>query len=169
MSKIDDASLSDFGDIVAWQLSTALKVNIDFMSAFCPVGNIVPILVGMTGVPTPDSNIWQECDGSEIVNENSPLRSQGGSPRYTPNMIDKYLRVPTNFGLSGNQGGVNATLVFKHNHGGTTNTVSTGGDVDSGHNKRHTKNHSHKINTSFSNPINIEPPFYTVKFYMRIQ
>jgi hypothetical protein len=169
MSKIDDSSVADFGDVVAWELATALKNGIDFMSGFCPVGQIVPILTNMPGVPLPDPNIFQECDGSEITNPNSPLRSQGGSPRFVPNMIDRYLRVPINFGLSGQTGGLNSTLQFKHNHGGRTNTVGTGGAIRSGYNKRHARSHSHAINTSFPNPVNVEPPYYTVKFYMRIQ
>lgn len=167
--KIDEDLLSQFGDIVATDLKALLKKNLDFMFNACPVGAIAPILVGLPGVPLPDENIWQECVGSEINNPNSPLRSQGDSLRFTPNMIDRYVRVPINFGLAGNPGGLNATLAFKHNHGGRTNTVGVGGDVGSGHDKRHTRSHSHKNNYSFSTPVNIEPPFYTVKFYMRIQ
>jgi hypothetical protein len=169
IGKIDDDLISKFGDIVATELMQSFKDNIDFMSSFCPIGEVIPILVGMPGVPDPDPNIFQECDGSEITNENSPLRSQGGSPRFTPNMIGRYIRVPVNFGLSGNSGGYNTTLQFKHSHGGRTDTVGTGGAIRSGFNKRHARSHSHEIKESFTTPVNVEPRFYTVKFYMRIQ
>jgi hypothetical protein len=169
IGKIDEELVSKFGDIVSNELATVLKQNMDFMSSFCPIGEVIPILTGMPGVPNPDPNIFQECDGSEITNENSPLRSQGGSPRFVPNMIGKYIRVPINFGLAGNSGGYNTTLQFKHDHGGRTNTVGVGGAIRSGYNKRHARSHSHAINYSFPNPINVEPRFYTVKFYMRIQ
>jgi hypothetical protein len=172
MKKIDENLVSNFGDIISNELLAEFKANIDFMSAFCPVGSVAPIMVGLPGVPEPDPNIWQECNGLEIINPNSPLRSQGDSLRYTPNMINRYIRVPINFGFAGNPGGYNETLQFKHNHGGRTTTAGTGGDVKSGSffgGRKHTRNHSHKINNSFPNPVNVEPPFYTVKFYMRIQ
>ena len=169
MAKIDDDLVSEFGDVVSNELLTELKTNMDFMSSFCPVGAVAPILFGLPGVPTPDPNIWQECNGSEITNPNSPLRSQGSSVRRTPDLRDRYVRMPNTFGLSGNTGGFNSTLIFRHNHGGRTNTVGTGGAIRGGYNKRHARSHSHAINTSFPNAINVEPPYYTVKFYMRIQ
>lgn len=169
VGKIDENLFAEFGDVLAHELATLFRENIDFMSAFCPIGAVAPIMVGLPGVPVPDPNIWQECDGSEITNQNSPLRSQGNSLRFTPNMINRYIRVPTNFGLTGTLGGENATLKFKHNHGGQTNKVTTGGAIRSGHNKRHASAHRHGIKTSFENPVNVEPPYYTVKFYMRIQ
>lgn len=167
--KIDEDIISDFGDVVPFELATALKINIDYMSAFCPVGAIAPILYGMPGVPLPDPNMWQECDGSEIINPNSPLRSQGGSPRFTPNMLDRYIRMPINFGVAGNSGGTNVTLTFRHNHGGRTNVAGVGGAIKGGYDKRHARSHDHGINTSFNDPMNVEPPHYVVRFYMRIQ
>lgn len=167
--KIDEDQLNEYGDIIAYELMTKFKDSIDFMNIFCPVGAVAPIMFGLPGVPVPDLNMWQECNGSEITNPNSPLRSQGASRRYTPNMINRYMRVPINFGLAGNSGGFNTTLQFKHNHGGTTNTVGVGGAIKSGHNANTAISHSHEITTSFPNRVNVEPPFYTVKFYMRIQ
>lgn len=167
-SKIDSDSVQDFGDIISHDLATLLKDNNDFLLACSPVGTIAPILFGFPGVPLPDSNVWQECNGSEITNPNSPLRSQNVK-NFTPNMIDRYMKVPSIFGQSGQTGGVNATLQFKHNHGGRTNTVGVGGAVKSGFNTRTARPHSHAINDSFANPVNVEPPFYTVKFYIRIQ
>lgn len=169
MAKIDEDLLAEFGDVVASEMLDELRKNMDFMSSFCPVGAVVPILTGFPGVPAPDSNIFQECDGSEITNPNSPLRSQGSSTRFVPDMRNRYIRMPKLFGLSGNAGGENATLKFKHNHGGRTNTVGVGGAIRGGYNKRHARSHSHAIKTSFPNPVNVEPPYYTVRFYMRIQ
>lgn len=167
-SKIDSNSKQNFGDLVSQELATALKRNADFLLACSPVGTIAPILVGFPGVPTPDPNVWQECDGSEITNEHSPLRSQH-EKRFTPNMIERYLRVPAIFGQSGQVGGENATLQFKHNHGGRTNVVGIGGAIKSGYDSRTARPHSHGIKESFFHPVNVEPPYYTVKFYIRIQ
>ena len=168
-TKIDITEQSEFGDLVSFELSTLLKLNIDFMQAFCPVGQVVPIMVGIVGVPLPDSNFWQECNGSEIINPNSPLRTQGPIINYVPNLIDKFVRMPISFGQSGVNAGFNSTILFKHDHGGVTSVADPGNDIDDGSTVQDAVSHSHTVSMDFPNPVNMEPPFYTVKFYMRIQ
>jgi len=85
----DDKAL--MGVIASSELATELSSNVDAMNLLIPLGEIVPILVGIPGVPTPDANVFQLCDGSEITNANSPLRSIGGVQRFTPNMEDVWL------------------------------------------------------------------------------
>jgi len=168
-NKIDNSDLS-FGDVVSYEVATDFKENIDLLTLMVPVGEIFPIMVGIVGVAYPDSNIFQECNGSEIVNANSPLRSIGGQKRYTPNMIDRYIKVPTAFGESGNVGGFNNSWIFRHNHAGLTGTVTSPEDGDASSSQDMTAmSHNHTISYDFDHAVNVEPPFMTVKYFMRIQ
>ena len=163
-----NSDLSKFGKILSQELATQLYQNINALDSIIPIGGIAPILINIAGVELPNNNIWQECDGSEIINENSPLRSTGGTVRTTPNLIDRYLRVPATFGLSGGYGGDNEKD-FKHNHSGHTGShYNPSGDVDNGSIPEGRPVHNHTISNDLS-LINTEPPFYTVKFYQRIQ
>lgn len=169
--KIDLDNLGDFSDVVSTELAGFLKLNIDFFQSLCAIGTIAPILTGLPGVPDPDPNFFQLCDGSEIVNENSPLRTKGVNQHFTPNMVDRFVMMVKPSGQSsGVSGGENNTYAFKHNHGGYTGSVSSNSDVDHSHNTNEAAfTHNHTIAYDFNYPVNAEPPYYTVKYYMRIQ
>jgi hypothetical protein len=169
--KLDTVGYSDFGDVISVELAEAMRKNLDFLRAVCAIGEVAPIMVNIPGVPLPNPNYFQECNGSEITNENSPLRSLGLTQYFTPDMRDRYIYITKIGGQNaGTQGGANTTYDFKHNHGGYTGSVGTN------HSSRHSNEsreaaftHNHTIAFSHADPINMEPPFYTVKFYMRIQ
>ena len=168
-NKIDSDDLK-FGNIISYEVATELKENIDLFSLLVPVGEVIPILVDIPGVPTPDSNIFQECNGSEITNENSPLRTVGAIQKFTPDMRDRYIKVPQVFGQSGNLGGLNNSYIFRHNHGGATGSHIAPEDGDASNQQQSTKpDHAHLVSYSFDFQTNVEPPFYTLKWFMRIQ
>lgn len=168
-SLIND-QMAEYAKILSNEMATMIYYNSFLLDSLIPIASIIPIMTNIIGVPGPDLNIFQECDGSEITNENSPLRSIGGSQRFVPNLLDHYIRIPSSFGLSGNFGGLNDSNQFKHNHGGQTSGHPNpeGGDPS---NSLHMAEpwHVHQVFNDLINPINIEPPFYTVKFFMRIQ
>lgn len=167
--KIDSDDLQ-YGDVISFEVASLLKSNIDSLSLVVPVGEVIPIMVGIPGVPTPDPNIWQECNGSEIINENSPLRTIGDQQRFTPDMRDRYVKVPQIFGQSGQAGGLNDSYIFRHNHAGRTGGFVAPQDGDPSGSQFRTKTvHDHTIDYSFDFPMNVEPPFFTVKWFMRIQ
>lgn len=169
--KLDTVGYSDFGDVVSVELATAMRKNLEFLRAVCAIGEVAPIMVNIPGVPLPNPNYFQECDGSEIINENSPLRSLGVTQHFTPDMRDRYIFV-TKVGSqnAGTPGGSNTTYAFKHNHGGYTGSVASAeGSRGSNESREAAWSHNHSIAYDFPNAINMEPPFYTVKFYMRIQ
>ncbi|MCH9665273.1 MAG: hypothetical protein K0U41_05435 [Gammaproteobacteria bacterium] len=164
------SNLINYGNIVSHELATHLRENLTVLNNIIPVGEVVMIMVGIPGVPLPDPNIWQECNGSEITNQNSPLRTAGAAQRYTPNMINRYIKIPTNVSDTGDLGGHNDTYSFRHNHGGRTGghrAPEDGDPSDSAH--RTATDHTHTIDFAFPNLVNVEPPYYTVKWYMRIQ
>ena len=168
--KIDDDDL-EFGDVVSNEIKLSLKNTIDYLSAIVAIGEIAPIMTNIPGVPTPDPNIWQECNGSEITNENSPLRTVGDTINTTPDMREHYIKVPLIFGTSGVPGGENDTFLFRHDHAGRTGEhINPDDDVDSGDDDDEAVgSHSHTIAFDFDFQVNVEPPFFTVKFFMRIQ
>ena len=169
--RIDSEKISSFGDIFSTELAQVIDKDFDFLQLVCAVGEIAPIMVGLPGILIPNPNIWQECNGSEITNENSPLRSMGSEKRYTPNLVERYLMItPSGGQVAGTYGGENDTWYFKHNHGGTTTTYNPPGDVDEGGNAWGGRSHAHGVNFDFqSSKVNVEPPFFGIKFYMRIQ
>lgn len=168
--KIDLDGVADFSDVVSTEIAADLKLNIDFLQAVCAVGQVAPILTGLPGVPTPDPDYWQECNGSEITNENSPLRSLGANKRYVPDMRQRYIMMVKPGGqASGTLGGENSTYAFRHNHGGITSTIGTNSDVDHSSNMQEARDHYHTVGYSFDYPVNVEPPHIIVKFFMRIQ
>ena len=165
-----DSDDFQFADVVSFERATDLKENIDSLSLVVPVGEVVAIMTGIPGVPTPDPNIWQECDGSEITNENSPLRTIGADQRFTPDMRERYIKVPAVFGNSGVAGGLNDSFIFRHNHAGVTGAHIAPEDGDPSNDQdMAAPSHAHSISYSFDFQMNIEPPFFTVRFFMRIQ
>lgn len=163
-----DDNLTEFGDIFSQELATFIKDNITYIQKSIPVGQVIPILTHIPGVPAPNPNIWQECNGSEITNPNSPLRSTGDLKRFTPDMRDRYIRAATVIGESGQVVGENAQSL-SHNHGGQTGVYVTPENADSGGARNVSFGHSHPIGSDLTTPISMEPAFYTVKFFMKIQ
>jgi hypothetical protein len=169
LTKIDLDDLK-FGKVISFDIAAILKNNVDLLSLIVPIGEVVPIMVGIPGVPTPDSNIWQLCDGSEITNENSPLRSIGAEIRYAPDLRDNFIKVPQSFGNCGEVGGLSYTYIFRHNHAGVTGYYNSPTDVDPANDARQcSASHNHTIDYSFDYAMDVRPPFYVVKFFMRIQ
>jgi hypothetical protein len=120
------------------------------------------------GGGTPDPNVWQFCDGSEITNPNSPIRSIGLNQRFTPDMRRKFPRVANN--LTTNPIGGTWDHNLNHNHGGSTGGPSAiGGGMDKKGDRRRRDVHSHSIPAQYNNPTTIEKPAYiTYNAYMKI-
>lgn len=158
--------------------STLLKLvrNYNYLSDLMPPGTIVLYHVNMLGMPALDASVWQLCNGGEITHPLSPLRSIGGSHRFTPAIADHILRhAPAS---TGNGVGGNHTFGFKHNHGGsTTGRSSFSGDVlGEGDEKRSPRDHTHPIGASrndggeFPESFTIDyPPWYKLAPYMKIR
>lgn len=165
-AQIDD-NYSKYGKIVATELLQTIKAAIDYINAAVPVGEMVPIMTNIPGVVI-NPKIWQECDGSEITDADSPLHSLPGSPRFTPNMTDRYVKFPS-IGLVGLTGGQNFRTDLGHSHGGRTGSTGYGDNNDTDSDHFGSTDHYHTIATDLNAPVNCEPPYYTVKFFMRIQ
>ena len=140
--------------------------NNNWLLDLVPVGSIIVIQTNQAGGGTPDSNVYQFCDGSEINNINSPLRSIGLNQRFVPDLRNKYPRGANSAVLNPSGG------TWDHNlaHGHSTGLPSTiGGRVDNKGDRRRRDLHTHSIPDQYNNPTTIETPAYiSYNFYMKI-
>jgi len=159
-----------FGTLVSQELAGLILSSIDYLQKSIPIGMIAPIFTHITGVPTPDPNIWQVCDGSEITNINSPLRSVGGSTRLTPNLTGRYVRILKSLGASGTTFGSNTTTAFAHDHTGFTGFHIAPDGADTISDAVNTNpQHRHSLGAALTGAINVEPEFITGRYHIKIQ
>lgn len=92
--------------------------NLNYLGDFVPIGKILVFNNAQPGASLIDPNTWQYCDGSEITNPLSPIRSQGANIRHVPNMTNRYIRSAAN--ASDNGTGGQQSVNFSHDHGGFT-------------------------------------------------
>lgn len=141
-------------------------LNNNWLLDLVPIGAIVPIQTNQPGGGTPDSNIYQFCDGSEITNINSPIRSIGLNQRFTPDLRAKYPRGAANASSNPTGGTWNHNLAHAHSTGGPS---AVGGTMTTKGDRRRRDVHSHSVPSQYSDPVVIETPAYiTYNFYMKI-
>lgn len=133
-----------------------------------PIGSIIFTNDNQPGGGTPDPRIWKECDGSEIVNPESPLRSIGVNQNTVPNFKKRFLRFSSD-STTNPVGGTNEhNLSHNHSTGGPS---SSGGGIekDDDDDRRRRVSHGHAIATQYSNPTTIDSPdaFYC-NAYMKV-
>ena len=160
-----DNSYTEYGLINSSELFALLANNLNYLIDSMPIGSIVPVMYGMTGVPAPDPAIWQLCDGSAITNPASPLRGYS-TPDYVT--AGRYIKGYITVGEIGNFGGSNE-MDAEHNHGGATggDVGANGADTD---NDKYTNipGHTHTIAQALSVFINVEPARLLVNHYIKI-
>lgn len=162
---IDDNDV-DAGDLVSVETFGALANNCNhFIDAMAP-GSIIMIAVGLAGCPTPDPLLWQELDGSIVLNQNSPLRDNA-VPDYSA-AGGRYMRGYINPGTIGFFGGSN-TKNYQHSHGGVTGVFNKGGDNAQEDTDYITvQSHLHGISSDLLTDHNVEPVHIIVKHYIKI-
>jgi len=181
--KLDD-DVSKFASIVSIEMMQKFKSTVDHLQLSTPIGQIAPIYsYNFPEFPPINTDLWQECNGGIIINDKSPLYNpetpldisgtvDESKVNRVPDMTDRYVRMSNNFGDDGDVGGYNSKD-FSHNHGGVSSIhlwTANGADSNS-HGIAHTDAkfaHSHGIYSDLTSEINIEPPFFGLKFYMRI-
>lgn len=159
----DDDSVN--GKLISVELFSSIADNINYLIDSNPVGKVIMVAYGLSGVPVPNPEIWQLCDGSEITNEHSPLR---GNP--TPNYatVGRYLRGYNTVGEIGNYGGAN-TKNLQHNHTGLTDGSGFEILVDTDNDGYTSVLHYHAISSDLSTSINFEPAHVRINHYIKIR
>lgn len=140
--------------------------DINMQSKFAPIGTIRCIQLNQSGVQVPDPNIWQLCEGGEIVHPTSPLRSVGLILRFAPDMRNHYLRGTTD--TNNNLVGGAATINLRHSHGGATGSLEGPIRGEEGNEKTARVNHSHPINDDLSDVEPLNPAYQELAFYIKI-
>ncbi len=161
---LDDSAVQ-FGDAMTVEEFQAISADLDHLMDSVPPGMIVPVLYGLTGVPQPDARIWQLCDGSDITDDNSPLRGYS-TPDYAT--LGRYLKGADAPGTIGNTGG-SLSHSLAHAHGGATggwNATDNGCDQDDDF-YTSTANHTHFMGSALATTI-FEPIHYKINFYLKI-
>ncbi len=172
-SFIDDSLLTKFGQILSVEYAINIKSILDYLDGVMQIGSIWPIMTNIPGVSV-DTNIFQECNGSLISVPTSPLKGSDGILRYTPNLTNRYVKLTASLGQVGNTGGIES-YNFNHSHGGRTGDKDFGGDDSDTDVNLYTSRqiHSHAMSAWVGAPEgpvkDLNPPFYVVKYFMKIQ
>lgn len=141
--------------------------NNNFLLDLAPIGTIIFVNINQQGGGQPNSNYWQICDGSEITNPNSPLRSIGLNLRYTPDFKDRYPCGADTTTVN-NFGGTH-THMLQHQH--TTGGANTDGGGLKKKGSRNRRNpHGHILPTQYEEDGTlVEAPAYVyLVAYMKI-
>lgn len=162
---VDDI-VSAWPKLVSTELFTKIAENINYMIASVPVGTIMPILYGFTGVPLPDPTLWQLCDGSMVTDQKSPLRNSA-TPDYTT-LGGLYMKAAASVGTVGNIAGSH-TVDLRHSHGGVTgNWADTANEGDrEGADRFEVNEHHHGIFEDLF-VVDVQPNHFTVLHYIKI-
>lgn len=139
----------------------------NFLSRLNPIGSIIPIDRSIPGVPSLDSTTYRLCDGTEIVDPNSPIASTPTIfPRNAPNLDGKHIRGALTTSANNTLG--NATAVVSHSHGGNTGDV-IGNLYQNVSNQAHARDapHHHTISTE-TQTIPLDPLHKNIQFYIKI-
>jgi len=159
----DEASMTE-------ESARKIVQNSNWLLELRPIRSIVFIEVNQDGVPNIDLSRWQEANGGEITNPNSPIRSVGATLRFTPNYEDRYPRVTTSAAGPNGTGG-SQTHDLEHDHGGLTGGVSPtpGASLEIGGDRRAHVEHMHTIADDLADGTFLDAPqFLKVIAYMRI-
>jgi len=140
--------------------------NNNWLADLRPIGSIAFINVNQFGGGTPDNSIWQECDGSEIINPDSPLRTIGLNQSFVPNFRDKYPRIAADAVSNVDGGNQTHNLAHTHSMGAPS---SVGGGLDDKGNRHRRVNHAHAVATQYPTDLFFNFPLF-VKYiaYMRV-
>ena len=140
--------------------------DMNFFGELAKIGSIRAVQLNQPGVAAPDPTILMLCDGDEITNPNSPLRTMGLTQRFAPDLVSKYLRGATTATL--NPSGGDATINLSHNHSGQTGSVSGTIRGEEGDERTARVPHSHPINADLSAATPLEVAHQQIAFYLKI-
>lgn len=147
--------------------------NINLLGQLAIIGSIRAIAVNTPGVPPPNTDQFQYCDGGEITNDFSPLRSTSGHTRTTPKIADKYLRGALNVDVNDDTGDlavggfVTRDLSHTHNTANVFQNVTVGEEGD----ERHAYNnraHNHGIDADLNPADPIDLAHVQTAYYLKI-
>lgn len=151
------------------EVKRKIAQDLNFLSQLALIGSITPLALNQPGVSSPEPTVHQLCDGSEITNATSPLRTMGIDMRFTPDMRNRYLRGANAGTVLGNELGGAATLNLAHAHGGFTGAFAHAILGEEGNdNTVPANNHAHPISSDLSAMEPLEPAHQQIAYYLKI-
>lgn len=172
LTKLHDAEI-DYLTPVQEQALQKLIQNMNFLGSLIAIGSIIYVNTGQPGVAIPDPDLWQICDGTEILNPFSPLASIGIETRFTPDLRNKFARCALDADVNGTGG--NNVYDAEHSHGGETGETTPSpnvyweGGLFGPHDRRKGDTHKHDLTTALTDEITVDYPAHLkVNAYMKI-
>lgn len=152
----EDAEI-DYKKPVSEELIRKMVQNVNLLGSLAPIGSYRHVNINQPGATPPNGKIYQQCDGSEIVDPDSPLRSIVPISRFTHNMQNRYVRGAPGETSGDNADGGSATVNLSHTH--STGNACTGIDVEEG-DERHSwfavcHNHAISADLDGSEPLDV--------------
>lgn len=152
---------------VSDELVRKIIQNVNMLAELAKIGQIISIAVNQPGVSAPNPAQFQQCDGSEITQENSPLQSTGGFTRYTPDLRKHFIRGAPNEAANGYTA---AELTNNLSHTHSTTNVCTGVVGEEGDERHGYADlcHNHGVNADLSTADPIDLAYVKTVFYLKI-
>lgn len=150
---------------VSEETTRKIAQNLNKAADLVPIGSIRGFNPAQPGYQAIDTSIWQVCDGAEIVNPNSPIRTIGVTHSFTPNMLDRFpVGSPD---LVSNALIGTPSIDLTHNHAGNTE-VTDGDHIGAkGHFAQIRDPHTHTINNDLGVTA-LQPAHHELVFYMKV-
>lgn len=162
---VEDAEVS-YNRPVSDETVRKIIQNVNMLAELAKIGQILGVAINQPSVETPDPLQWQQCDGSEITQENSPLQSTGGSQRFTVDMRKHFLRGSPDESTNGYTAS-DLTSNVSHTHTtGFVGYATVGEEGDERHG--YVAPHNHPVSTDLSAAEPIDPSHLKVVFYLKI-
>jgi hypothetical protein len=164
-----DLSEVDLHNPTQEELIRKMIANNNLLLDLIPIGAIIYLNDNQSQGVSINSQLWQICDGSEITNPLSPIRSLGIFQNFVPDLRDKYIR-GANDEVNNNSGG-------SHAHGlNHTHVIGAGGGGGSGldnetkgpGDQRHGPAHNHGLDEDLAITEIITPKFVYLNAYMKV-
>lgn len=165
-TSIEDAEVS-FNRPVSDETVRKILQNINMLGELAKLGQLIPVAVNQPGVPSPNPDIFQQANGSEIVQIDSPLQSTIGSEKFTPDMTKHFLRGAPDESTNGYTA-ADQINVMEHTHAVDVVCppliIGESGDER----KSYAICHTHAIEDDLNPAEPIDPKHVKVVFYLKI-
>jgi len=151
------------------QLKQKLVHNINYLGMLTAPGVIHLVQTNQIGVTIPDSGIWQQCDGSEITNPNSPLRSIGVENRFVPDIDERVIKASNFPSSTSTSGQYDFTGTHTHTISARVPSTDLGLTGEFGDDRRiHVKTHTHPLGDDLQNFTVNFPASFNLAAFMKV-
>ncbi len=150
------------------ELMRKLFQNMNMMNELAVIGSIDAYAVNIPGVPVLEATIHQLCDGTEITEPHSPLRTINPTTRNAPDIRNRFIRGANASTNSGNELGGSDTVNLAHDHGGVTGEFNGPINGEQGGDHNIADGHHHSIASALNATEPLDPAHMQIAYYLKI-